>query len=202
MLLENVMSSKTGVRLLRIFHQFPGRIFSLSDITKITGQSTGAVYPALKKLVDSGIVKASKIGKSTAYRLNMENPLAKKTMEIFSAEREMLRGIAQEFANNVDKKNIVSIVLFGSVARGEPKGTSDIDLLVVFSKNRDVVESNVNKLAEKYLDLDIHLAPVFYSEREIIDMATHYNNFIINVEKEGIVLYGKSIRGIHGKTTE
>lgn len=48
-----------------------------------------------------------------------------------------LRALAEKFADLLRKEfsdNLVSIVLFGSVARGEGGRYSDIDLLVIFNK--------------------------------------------------------------------
>ncbi|MCX6814141.1 MAG: nucleotidyltransferase domain-containing protein [Candidatus Aenigmarchaeota archaeon] len=199
MMLENVLSSKTRIRLLKIFHRFPGRVFSLSDITKITGQSTGAVYPSLARLVETGIIKSSKVGKTTAYRLNTENPLSRKIMEIFTAENETLRKLANEFVSKASKKGIVSFILFGSVARNEPSETSDIDLVIIYHGDRYEIEKNVNALIERYLESDIHVSPVLYSEKEIKDMALRYNSFITKIENEGIVLYGKKLKDVYGK---
>jgi len=199
MMLEKALSSKTRIRMLKIFHRFPGRVFSLSDITKITGQSTGAVYPALIGLVEAGLIKSSKIGKSATYRLNSENPLSKKIMEIFTAEKETLREAAEYFALRLSKKQVVSVILFGSVARGETNEKSDIDLLIIYNGNRSVVERNTNALVEKYLESDVYVSPVFYSEREIKEMVIKYNSFITKIENEGIVLYGKKLKDIYGK---
>jgi predicted nucleotidyltransferase len=202
MLLEKALSSKTRIRILKIFHRFPGRVFSLSDITKITGQSTGAIYTAMEKLVEAGILRSAKIGNSTSYRVNSENPISRKIMEIFTAENEALRSIAEEIASKLKKKGVVSVILFGSVARGEPKSTSDIDLLIVYRGKRTWVEKNVNVLAEKYLESDIQVTPVLYSEKEIKDMALRYNTFIAKIENEGVVLYGKTLKGVYGKRAE
>ncbi|MCJ7816789.1 MAG: nucleotidyltransferase domain-containing protein [Candidatus Aenigmarchaeota archaeon] len=199
MMLEKALSSKTRIRVLKIFHRFPGRVFSLSDIAKITGQSNGAVYPALAVLAEAGILKSSKVGKTTTYRLNVENPLSRKIMEIFSVENEMLRKAANEFAAKMPKVGVSSIIIFGSVARGEPKETSDIDLLIIYNGNRSVVEGNANTLVEKYLESDVYVSPVFYSEREIKEMVIKYNSFITKIENEGIVLYGKKLKDIYDK---
>ena len=201
MMLEKALSSKTRIRVLKIFHKFPGRVFSLSDIAKIIGQSNGAVYPALAGLTEAGILKSSKVGKTTAYRLNVENPLSRKVMEIFTAENEMLRKAANEFAAKMPKVGVSSIIVFGSVARGEPKEKSDIDLLIVYKGDRSDVELKANALVEKYLESDVYVSPVFYSEKEIKDMAVRYNSFITRIESEGIVLYGKKLRGVYGKRT-
>lgn len=98
MMLEKALSSKTKIRVLKVFHRFPGRVLTLSDIAGITNLSHGAVQPALSGLVEAGILKAAKVGKTTTYRLNVENPLSRKVMEIFSAESETLRTMAEGFA--------------------------------------------------------------------------------------------------------
>jgi predicted nucleotidyltransferase len=201
MMLEKALSSKTRIRLLKIFHRFPGRVFSLSDIAKITGQSNGAVYPALAGLVEAGILKSSKVGKATAYRLNSENPLSRKVMEIFTAEKETLRKVAEDFTSQLNKKQVVSVILFGSVARGEPNEKSDIDLLMVYRGKRADIEKNVNAFVEKYLESDVIVLPVFYSEKEIKEMSLKYNSFITRIENEGIVLYGKKLRDVYDKGT-
>jgi predicted nucleotidyltransferase len=201
MMLEKALSSKTGIRLLKIFHRFPGRVFSLSDITKITGQSTGAVYPALARLVDAGLIKSSRMGKSTTYRLNTDNLLSRKVMEIFTAESAILRKAAEEFAAKMPKKGVISIILFGSVARGEPNEKSDVDLLIVYKESRLSVERSANIIAEESLKSDVYISLVFYSQGEIKDMALKYNSFITRIENEGIPLYGKRLEAIYGKKT-
>lgn len=199
MMLEKALSSKTRIRILKIFHQFPGRVFSLSDIAKITGQSNGAVYPAIAGLAEAGILKLSRVGKTTTYRLNSENPLSKKVMEIFTVEKETLRKAAEDFTSQLNKKWVVSVILFGSVAREEPNEKSDIDLLIIYKGDRPDAELKVNALVEKYLESDVYVTPVLYSEREIKEMAVKYNSFITKIENEGIILYGKKLKDIYGK---
>ena len=46
--------------------------------------------------------------------------------------------IAKKFAKAIKSDNIGQIILFGSVARGEDKEYSDIDILVVSSKPEDI----------------------------------------------------------------
>jgi len=44
--------------------------------------------------------------------------------------------IAEEFSNSLDYPEIEEIILFGSVARGEDRNNSDIDILIIFDKKR------------------------------------------------------------------
>lgn len=45
--------------------------------------------------------------------------------------------MAFNFANDLNHKEIEKIVLFGSVARGEDKEDSDIDILIITNKRED-----------------------------------------------------------------
>ena len=201
MMLEKALSSKTKIRILKVFHRFPGRILTLSDIAGITHLSHGALQPALSGLSEVGVLKASKMGKAVTYRLNSDNPFAKKVMEIFSAESGILRAVAEEFAVHMPKKGVISIILFGSVAKGEPSEKSDVDLLIVYRGRRECVEKSANALAEGYMRQDILISTVLYSENDVKGMSMKYNSFVSSVEGEGIVLYGKGLKDIYGKRT-
>ncbi|MDI6888382.1 MAG: nucleotidyltransferase domain-containing protein [Methanocellales archaeon] len=193
MLIENVLGSKSKIKLLRVFYDSPDREFCLDDLIRIMGHSPGTIYPSLSDLVRLRIILSRKAGRSTLYRINRRNPIVKKIVEIFSAEEGALLDAAMDFAKNVDKTDIVSIILFGSVARGEATGRSDVDVLIIYDKNPGIVKKNVNKLIDGYLEQDINIVPVFYSKREVEKMKKECNSFILGVEDEGRVLFGKSL---------
>lgn len=53
------------------------------------------------------------------------------------------RSIAQEFADKIKSEDIEKIILYGSVAWGENTEESDIDILIVSKKVREI-ESDIN----------------------------------------------------------
>ena len=61
---------------------------------------------------------------------------------------EIIRKIIREYPK-IDK-NVVEIILFGSVARGDFSPLSDIDLLIV-TKNKQKTQKLFRNLEEKYL---------------------------------------------------
>ena len=64
--------------------------------------------------------------------------------------------IALEFANKINSKYIKQIILFGSVARGDDNQDSDIDLLIIVSSRKkviDLIEDTVADFAYKYQEL-------------------------------------------------
>lgn len=102
--------------------------------------------------------------------------------------------IAADFVEKVKKtgyiKDILQIVLFGSVAKGEDKAASDIDIAVIHSlEKHDGLKSALNKLADKKIQtvfLNIKKLP---KETELVSALTG----------EGILLYGKPIKIVFEK---
>ncbi len=203
MIVEKVLGSKSKISILRIFHGHPKKEFCLEDMRKILKRSTGTIHPPLSELSDSGILNARRIGRTTLYKLNEDHPFVIAFRNIFRTENDFMRKAAKDFVKKMPKEGIISVILFGSVARDESVAGSDVDLLVIYSKKRKNVEDSVSRIAEDYLKNGIHISPVFYSRTEIVNMERKYNSFLIRVQDEGNVLYGIPIRSIlHGKKRE
>lgn len=94
--------------------------------------------------------------------------------------------IAREFANAIRSEDIVKIILFGSVARGEDTEESDIDILII-TTNSDELSDEINSAAvDIILEKDEFISPHVMSEE-------HFNKtidypFLTNVLKEGVVI--------------
>jgi len=199
MLVEKILGSKSKIRLLRIFYDNPKREFTLYELKKTFKLSTGTINPVLKSLVNSRALLSRRVGKSILYQLNSKNLIIKKILEIFDSERWLLLGKAKEFVRKLEKTDILSIVLFGSVATGKVTELSDIDLVVVYKNKHELVKNNVEKTSEKFLDEEILISPIILSKREVGDMLKRYDSFILRVQNEGKVMYGKALGEIvHG----
>ena len=94
--------------------------------------------------------------------------------------------IAREFADAIRSDNIVKIILFGSVARGDDTEESDIDILII-TTNSDELSDEINSAAvDIILEKDEFISPHVMSEE-------HFNKtidypFLTNVLKEGVVI--------------
>jgi len=192
-LVEKVLGSKAKVKLLRLFHENPRVEFTLYEIKRIFKLSPGTINPVLKSLASDRLLLSKRVGKSIIYELNSSNLLVKKLLEIYDYEKRLLYEKTKEFIRKLNKADIASIILFGSVATGKTTETSDIDLLIIYEKSQDVVKKNVDRLADKFLDEDIYISPITLSKNEIRSMFKEFNSFILRVEKEGKLLYGKPL---------
>jgi predicted nucleotidyltransferase len=199
MLIEKILGSKSKIKVLRLFHENARREFTLYELGKEFGLSAGTMSPVLKSLSDSRALLSRRVGNSVVYQLNPRNLIVKKTLEIFDSERKMLSEKAEEFARKLGKPGILSIILFGSVATGKSTESSDIDIMVVHEGGRAGVEGRVNGLAEEFLDEEVLISPVVLSKKEAAGMLKRYDSFILRVQEEGRVLYGKPLgRMAHG----
>lgn len=94
--------------------------------------------------------------------------------------------IALEFANKINSKYIKQIILFGSVARGDDNQDSDIDLLIIVSSRKKVInliEDTVADFAYKYHEL---ISAHIISEDKY-NWTKNYS-FFNNINMEGVVL--------------
>jgi len=102
---------------------------------------------------------------------------------------EMLQ-ILKEFKRKVsDELGKVDIILFGSHARASAEKESDIDILVILARDADIrVKETIYDIAyELSLEYDVVLDVSVYSRAEW-DRYKGVLPFIINVEKEGVVV--------------
>ena len=96
--------------------------------------------------------------------------------------------IAYEFAHAIKSEDIIRIILFGSVARGDDREESDIDILIVTpvrEKIDKLVCDEVFNFNGRYLEvISAHImSEEFYNH-------TKNYSFLTNVIEEGILLVG------------
>ena len=98
---------------------------------------------------------------------------------------ELVNGLKELYKNR-----LVSIILYGSVARGTNTEESDIDVAVILTEETD--SATKDKLLEMIVDMDLKYDKVF----SIIDI--NYSKFLTwentlpfyrNVKEEGVVLW-------------
>ncbi|MDR2544057.1 MAG: nucleotidyltransferase domain-containing protein [Methanobrevibacter sp.] len=97
--------------------------------------------------------------------------------------------IAIDFAEPLNHPEIVKIILFGSVARGDDNEESDIDILIIISEKSDEAKIEEDIYSKTF---DILMKTGEYVSAKIKPL-NHYNKykssfFFSNIDKEGIIL--------------
>jgi predicted nucleotidyltransferase len=106
----------------------------------------------MRTLVQRGMVQSVRHGPAISYRLNEDHWLVKTGLRpLFDGESNFLTAIG-EAVQKVAGVPMRSVIVFGSVARGEAAAVSDIDLLCLTEKEAARAEAEQN-LADKATDL-------------------------------------------------
>ncbi len=189
-MLEEAIASKTKIGILRTMLEME-REMRFEDIAKYSNLSYGTVYPALKDLVEFRVLKTKLYGKSKLYSLNKSIFFYPELKSLFEAEKQKPIKIAGGFAKSVDKKGIVNLILFGSLARGEFKEKSDIDILVIYKGGKETIDKKLYEEVQRVLEsYDIFVSVTYIKQEEYKERLKGMDSFVAKVAEEGKVLYG------------
>lgn len=146
---------------MALLYGMPDESFFVRQIARQIEGSVGTVQRELALLTDTGLIKRSKIGSQVFYQANQEHSefpelraLLAKTTGVFQMLKAALAPLSA---------SIQIAFVYGSLARGEEKATSDIDLMVIGSASLDEVLDAV-ALVEKQLGRPVN--PTIYTAEE------------------------------------
>lgn len=111
---------------------------NLGTVARLAGVSPAQASRVLPRLVALGVVERRDVPPASLYRLVRENLMAQAVVDLVEV-RERAIGRLRVLAGAI-RPAPASLVLFGSLARGEAEAESDIDALVV--RRADVDEDD------------------------------------------------------------
>jgi predicted nucleotidyltransferase len=112
--------------------------------------------------------------------------MTRKISETYRAAEEFARRVIAALDGAVD-----SMVLNGSVARGEARRDSDIDVLVV-SQQPEVIRKRVSAICGDFAyerGYTFFISTICYSREELMRLVELRSPFLANVVGEGKILY-------------
>lgn len=196
MFVETIIGSAAKVKVLRILVE--SKIaYSLKDIQKLSGLSIGVIHKVITLLKEENIIIQKKgKGKQRYYQINLESKYSGKLSAIFDQEKDERRNIPAHIWNRLEAlcsglkakfTGITGIILFGSLAKGEFRINSDIDLLII-TKDNFKDEPKARGLCSKMKN---KVNPIFMAEKEFEKHKIKKSDFYENIMKEGLRLNGQ-----------
>lgn len=170
-------------RVLYFLAKFSDKDFYEREVARKLGIGYGSANRALHQLYTSGALKQRQSGKMHFYSIDSSIPAIiefKKLVNMMLVEPlvEQLKSIANR------------IVLYGSCAQGIDTSESDLDLFIVSSKRKAIIEA-VNTFTFPPGFEDIHIQSVVKSNIDLIQTGESERVFIAEVER-GITLWERA----------
>jgi predicted nucleotidyltransferase len=183
--LGTLLLGKTRLSILSLLLPQPSRRLYLREIARITGAGQGGVQRELEKLTRTGILAKTREANLTYYQANRSSPvfddlkgLVEKTAGIPGAVRSALLPLAD---------SIEHAFLYGSMARGDERGGSDIDLMVIGDVAFLDVVSAVSALQET---LGREINPTVFTRAEFrqrIEKGDHFLTRVMSSERTDLI---------------
>lgn len=176
----DALFSKVQQRVLGLLFGQSERSFYTNEIIRLTHSGTGAVQRELAKLESVGLITMTPSGNQKLYQANRNTPLfaelhsiVLKTFGLSDILRKTLEPITSQ---------IQVAFIYGSIAKGEDKANSDIDLMIIGDK---LSYADLFPLLEDVqAKLGRQVNPTSYTPKEWTRKQKEGNNFINQIIKQ------------------
>jgi len=168
--LDPVFDSVTKVRLLRKLISAPAREWTGRELAKAAGVSTAQAARDLHDLSDAGIVEFEVHGRTFAWHLNHEFALYPQLFQLFQREARLRPDLIHELSLELRSEPIRRARLFGSVARGDERQDSDIDVFLEIrsAAERPKIEDAIARARDRvWKKFGNPLAPLIYTSSKM-----------------------------------
>lgn len=167
-------------KLLEVFIMEPEKKFHVRELSRKLKKSPTTISKHLKIYEKNHILTSEKKLNHLLFRASLSSPIFRQKKINYNLEKIYFSGLINFLRNELDYPE--AIILFGSWAKGENVGQSDLDLLVISPIKKEI---NMKKFRKKLGD--IHLFVL--SNNRIKEMQKKSPEFV-NSFVNGIVLDG------------
>jgi len=175
--LADALFTRTQQRVLGLLFGQPHRSFYTAEIIRLTKAGSGATQRELAKLDEAGLVEVLQIGNQLNYSANRRSPIFEelvgivvKTVGLAEPLRQALHSLARQ---------IRAAFVFGSVAKGTARSSSDIDLMILADDLTYAEIFAAIEAAQGTLGRTVN--PTVYTTREFAKRRADGNAFILRV---------------------
>jgi predicted nucleotidyltransferase len=181
-----VLFGRTRRAVLALLYGHADEEFYLRQIIRAAGVGQGSMQRELKMLVGSGLVLRRALGRQVYFKANPDSPvyaelrsLLLKTAGVADVLREALAPLAAR---------IEVAFVYGSVARGDERRASDVDVMVIGDASFADVSQALGP-AQQRLGREVN--PTVYSPAEYRKKLAAGHHFVRSVtEREKLFLFG------------
>lgn len=187
--LDSLFSDPSHLRVLRALWRNSSEGLTGREVATKARVSPAQTARVLLDLQDAGIVQSQVAGRAFLWRWNVENVWALSVQRLFEDEERIPTNLVGELARMLDGQPIERASLFGSIALGQERADSDIDLFVeapnagAAARVRDHLDRAREAFWKKYGN---PLSPLVMTSQEVRRSASA--GLLKAIEREGVSL--------------
>lgn len=125
--LAELLSSRARAEIFRLLFSGRGEELHVREIERRSGLNDSTLRQELRKLVRLDLVQSRRDSNRVYYRAKAENPLYPEIRNLVLKTS----GLSDVLKSALRDKRIHVAFVFGSIASGEEKANSDVDLMVI-----------------------------------------------------------------------
>src|SRR4030043_1352692 len=125
--LAELLSSRARAEIFRLLFSGMGEELHVREIERRSGLNDSTLRQEMRKLVRLDLVQSRKDSKRVYYRAKTESPLYPEIRNLVLKTT----GLSDLLKSALKDKRIRLAFVFGSIANGEEKAGSDVDLMVI-----------------------------------------------------------------------
>ncbi len=174
--LSRILFGRARGAILSLLFGHAEETFYLRQIVRASGYGLGPVQRELRLLTEAGIIRRTVSGRQVYFQANPDSavfPELKSLIVKTSGVGDELRKALSTIAGRIK-----TAFLYGSIARGEEKQRSDIDLLIIGDVSFSDVVVHL-QAAQKTLAREIN--PTVYSSTEFNAKMREKNHFVTSL---------------------
>lgn len=189
---ERIFRNQAMDDVVELLYRNPHEEFGIRQLRSVTGHGAQTVDTAITLLTELDLIQTRRDGNRKLISINRDR-IRKPDDPILEIQQEEFRAPVKEFLDRIREDqdgNLVGVILFGSVARGEADRTSDVDVQVI-------VKDDLTKSRRELHDVRQEIeSQTFDGERyelqllvESVATAESYGKKLREIFSEGITLY-------------
>lgn len=198
--LDDILDTRSKVKIIRLFSsRREDFMASGREIAKLINLTPPAAHVALKDLYNLDILKRDIIGKQHIYRMNHASRLVKEILQPAFKKEDSIKDDIIDFLRkklNAHKlRGVVSVMLYGSIVKGDTHERSDCDIAIVVKddESRKFAENVfVEKISKEFYEyFNVSLDTYIKTEKEFRGRLKKKLSPVSELMKSYEVIYGR-----------
>lgn len=188
---QRVFRNQAMDDILGLLYRNPHDAFGVRELREVSGHGAGTVDTAITLFTQLDLIETRREGTRKLISINRDR-IQKPDDPVLAIPQEQFRTPVDTFLDEVQTQedDLVGVLVFGSVARGEADRTSDIDVFIVVADDllgaRRHIQDIRQDVSNRTFEGDRYEFQVMV---ESIDSADQHAETLRPIFSEGITLY-------------